>query len=89
VTLNGDEIRRNMLQILYAQTKKAPEEPWLTRETLCMLLVVTGEELDEIVSHFEGQGLLEVEGALYENVRLSSKGVFDLDARMKSYCPNL
>jgi hypothetical protein len=78
-----------MLQILYTQTKKAPEEPWVTRETLSRLLGVTDGVLDELVSHFEGQGLLEVEGAPHDAVRLSSKGVFDLDARMKSYCPNL
>jgi hypothetical protein len=89
VTLDGDEIRRNMLQIVYAQMKQTPEDPWVSREALSRLLGVTNGVLNESVSHFEGQGLLEAEGYPWETVRLSQKGVTALDARARSYCPNL
>lgn len=89
MTLDGDEIRRNMLQIVYAQMKQTPEDPWVSREALSRLLGVTNGVLNESVSHFEGQGLLEAEGYPWETVRLSQKGVTALDARARSYCPNL
>lgn len=89
VTLDGDDIRRNMLQILYAQMKQSTEDPWVSREALSRLLGVTDEVLNESVSHFEGQGFLDAEGDPWETVRLSQKGVTALDARARSYCPNL
>lgn len=89
VTLDGDEIRRNMLQVLYAQMKQTPEDPWVSREALSRLLAVKDGVLNESVSHLEGQGLLEAEGDPWETVRLSQKGVTALDARVGSYCPNL
>lgn len=87
--MDGDEIRRSMLQILYAQVKQTPEDPWVSREALSRLLGVADGFLNESVSHFEGQGLLEAEGDPWETVKLSQKGVTALDARVRSYCPNL
>ena len=78
-----------MIQILYAQVKQIPEDPWVSREAHSRLLGVTDEVLNESVSHFEGQGPLDVEGDPWEMVRLSQKGVTALDARARSYCPNL
>lgn len=89
MTLDGDEIRRNMLQILYAQVKQTPEDPWVSREALSRLLGVTDGVLNKSVSHFDGQGLLEAEGDPWETVMLSQKGLTALDARARSYCPNL
>ena len=89
MTLDRDDIRRNMLQILYAQMKQSTEDPWVSREALSRLLGVTDEVLNESVSHFEGQGFLDAEGDPWETVRLSQKGVTALDARARSYCPNL
>ena len=89
VTLDGDEIRRNMLHVLYAQMKQTPEDPWVSREALSRLLAVKDGVLNESVSHLEGQGLLEAKGDPWETVRLSQKGVTALDARVGSYCPNL
>ena len=53
------------------------------------MLAVKDGVLNESVSHLEGQGLLEAEGDPWETVRLSQKGVTALDARARSYCPNL
>jgi hypothetical protein len=78
-----------MLQILYAQMKQTPEDPWVSREALSRLLGVTDGVLKQTVNHFEGQGLLEAEGDPWETVRLSQKGLTALDARARSYCPNL
>lgn len=89
MTLDGDEIRRSMLQILYAQMKQTPEDPWVNLESLSRSLGVTDGVLNESVSHFEGQGLLEAKGDPWETVRLSQKGMTALDARTRSYCPNL
>jgi hypothetical protein len=84
-----DEIRRNMLQILYAKMKGVPENPWVKRETMYGILRVDENFVVENVAYLEGEELLEVDGDPWETVKLSQKGLIILDTRMTSYCPHL
>ena len=89
MTPDRDEIRRSMLQILYAKMKGAPEDPWLKRETMYGILGVDESVVVENVTYLGGEELLEVDGDPWETVKLSQKGLIVLDARMTSYCPHL
>jgi hypothetical protein len=89
VTLNGDEIRRSFLQIIYSKKKRVPEDPWVSKKDLCKLLGVTEEVVNDCIIYFHDQEFLEVDGDPWETVRLSPKGLIVLDARMNSYCPYL
>ncbi len=89
MTPDRDEIRRGILQILYAKMKGVPDDPWVKRETMYGVLGVDEKVVIENVEYLEGEELLEVDGDPWETVKLSQKGLIVLDARMASYCPYL
>lgn len=89
VALEGDEIRRSILHILYSQIRTARDDPWVNRDALCSSLGVEDGKMVECIDYLLGKGLLEVDGASKEAVRLSQKGLIQLDARMGIYCPYL
>jgi len=84
-----EEIRRGMLEVLYKRAKDSPEDPRIGREDLQKAMGITDEVLDANLSRLKEKGLVKAEGDPWLAAYISSKGAQVLDARARSYCPNL